>query len=117
VFHAFARNSADTLIGVGANRADQAWNQTYRALEHGTAKNACGQLRTLGFPPSLCACGDIFVQLQQERHDADYNPDHRVSRADALAAIALAESAINHLSESTRKDRTAFAVPLLLKRR
>jgi uncharacterized protein (UPF0332 family) len=117
LFHAFARNGADMLIGTGSNRADKAWSQTYRSLDHGAAKNACGQLRNLGFPQILCSCADAFVELQQARHDADYDPDYRVTRAEALAAIARAESAIAYLGASSRRDRKALAAQLLLRRR
>lgn len=117
LFHALARNAADSLVGVGQNRPNKAWAQAYRALEHGFARTACGQVRTLGFPAPLCACADAFLTLQQARHDADYDPDQRVTRADAMAAISLAEQAIRHLRRSSRKDRLAFAVQLLFKKR
>jgi uncharacterized protein (UPF0332 family) len=117
LFDELARDAANLLVGVGVARADKAWTQTYRALDHSAAKKACGQLRTLGFPPELCECGDMFVQLQQARHDADYDPDHRVSRAEALNAIQSAATAIQKLAASSRRDRKAFAVQLLLKRR
>ncbi|MBI1779272.1 MAG: hypothetical protein HYR63_28400 [Proteobacteria bacterium] len=116
VFHAMARDAADLLLGVGQDRPDKAWAQTYRALEHGFAKNACGQVRGLGFPPDICSCADAFVSLQQARHDADYDPSHRVTRAVALAAVAQAEQAIGCLRTAPRKDRKAFAVQLLLKK-
>ena len=35
LFHAMAKNAADLLVGVGSNRPDKAWTQTYRALQHG----------------------------------------------------------------------------------
>ena len=89
LFHAMARESADLLVGVGQNRADKAWAQVYRALEHGFAKKACGQVRALGFPPTICSCADAYVTLQEARHDADYDPIHRVLRADALAVIGI----------------------------
>jgi uncharacterized protein (UPF0332 family) len=117
LFHAIARDAADLLVGVGANRAEKACNQTYRSLEHGTARNACRQLRNTGFPLALCGCGDTFVQLQELRHAADYDPAYRTSRSDALAVVAAAEVAIAALKASGRRDRRAFAVQLLLKRR
>lgn len=117
LFHAMARNAADMLVGTGAARADKAWSQAYRALDHGLSKTACSQFRGLGFPPGLCSCGDAFVQLQQARHDADYDPNHKVNRAGALAMIALAEAAIAELAASTRRDRKALAVQLLFRRR
>lgn len=46
-----------------------------------------------------------FVLLQEARHDADYDPDVRVSRRDAQAAIAQAELAIAALAVSSPRDR------------
>jgi hypothetical protein len=117
LFHAFAKDAADLLVGTGTNRPNKAWKQTYRSLEHGFAKSAREQVRNLGFPITICSCADAFVRLQQDRHDADYDPDGRVLRADALAAISLAEQAIKDLRASTRRDRRALAVHLLLKKR
>ncbi|GLK70842.1 hypothetical protein KHC23_08750 [Ancylobacter dichloromethanicus] len=117
VFHAVARNNADLLIGTSADRPDKAWTQTYRALEHGSAKSACGQLRNLGFPPALCLVGDVFVTLQEARHKADYDPRHRVTRADALTAANEAAAALSALKAADRKDRKALAILLLLKKR
>jgi uncharacterized protein (UPF0332 family) len=117
LFHAFAKDASDMLVGVGANRPDKAWTHLYRSLQHGDAKNACKAVRNLGFPPEIVSCADAFVTLQQERHDADYDPDHRVLRADAIAAIELAEGAIKNLKSAPKKARKAFAVQLLHKRR
>ncbi len=55
--HAMARNAADMLIGVRPDHPNKAWTQVYRALEHGPAKNACKELRNLGFPAALGSCG------------------------------------------------------------
>lgn len=117
LFHAMAKNAADMLVGVGPNRPDKAWTQTYRALQHGDAKNACVHARKLGFPTTIVACADAFVALQETRHSVDYDPGHRVFRDDALRAIKLAEDAIRDLRATPRKDRGAFAVLLLLKKR
>jgi hypothetical protein len=117
VFLAMAKDAADVLVGVGADRPDKAWRHVHRALDHGAARAACAQLRSLNFPTSIRSCGDAFVELQQARHDADYDPAYRLSRSRALDAIALAERAIADLKASRRKDRKAFAVLLLLKRR
>lgn len=114
LYHAIARNAADLLVGAGADRA---WTQAYRALEHGFAKNACQQVRNLGFPPAIVACADVFVALQEARHNADYDPNHRVTRAEALDNIALAESAVRSLKSAPRKDRKAFAIQLILRKR
>ena len=117
LFHAMAKDAADMLVGVGPSRPDKAWTHAYRSLQHGDAKNACEGVRKLGFPAAIINCADVFVKLQQNRHDADYDPDCRVLRADAMAAIELAEYVIIGLRDAPKKDRKAFAVHLLLKRR
>lgn len=117
LFHAMAKDAADRLVGVGPNRPDKAWRHMYRALQHGEAKSACEAVRNLNFPNGLKSCADAFVALQQKRHDADYNPDSRVLRADALAAIQQAEDAITALRAAPMRDRRAFAVQILMKKR
>lgn len=117
LFHALAKDAADRLIGVGAARTDRAWVQTYRALDHGFAKNACRETRNLGFPANLVDCANEFVELQDARHRADYDPEARYSRAEALDWVARAEVAIAKLKASSNKDRKAFAVHILMRRR
>lgn len=118
LFHAIAGDAADLLVGRSSeHRSDEAWRQTYRALQHGFAKNACERVRTMDFPPEIRGCADAFVTLQEARHLADYDPVHRVARPDALAAISLAERAIAGLKGSAPRDRRAFAVQLLFPKR
>lgn len=117
LFHALAKDAADLLVGVGQARPEKAWQQTYRALQHGDAKTACGQARNLGFPQTIVNCASIFIDLQERRHSADYDPSTRLTRADALQGIALAERAVADLRATARKDRKAFAVLLLFRRR
>jgi uncharacterized protein (UPF0332 family) len=117
LFHAMAKDASDMLVGVGPDRPDKAWTHTYRALQHGDAKSACKEVRNLNFPDTIKSCADSFVTLQQKRHDADYDPDCRVLRADALEAIQEAEDAIRNLKTSPKRDRRAFAVQILMKKR
>jgi uncharacterized protein (UPF0332 family) len=117
LFHAMAKNAADMVAGTGANKAEKAWAQVYRAMDHGFAKNACKEVAKLGFPSAIVTCADEFVTLQEARHRADYDPVHRLTRAEALTLVARAEAAIKLLKAATLKDRRAFAVQLLLKKR
>src|SRR5262245_24760415 len=50
LFQAMAKDVADLFAGAGPNRPDKAWRHAYRALDHGTAKNACAEVRNLRFP-------------------------------------------------------------------
>jgi uncharacterized protein (UPF0332 family) len=117
LFHAFARNGADLLVGGGAGRSNEAWTRTYRALDHGFAKNACGEAANLTFPPEIVDCAKEFIELQEVRHKADYDPGARFTRAEALDWVSRAETAVERMRTAPRRDRKAFAVQLLLRKR
>ena len=117
LFHAFALDAANLLFGGAGKELEAAWAQTYRALDHGAAKKACAQVRAPEFPLPICAAAEVFVTLQQQRHDADYDPLKRFTRAEAVEIIDVAEATIASLKSCTPKDRVAFAVQILLKRR
>ena len=51
MFHTLAASAADLFIGAVRNPA---WHRTYRALEHGRARNGCRQAQTmLEFPAEI----------------------------------------------------------------
>jgi uncharacterized protein (UPF0332 family) len=117
LFHAMAKDVADMFVGVGTDRPDKAWSQTFRSLQHSDARIACDAIKKLNFAATIEVCAEAFVNLQKQRHDADYDPDVRYNRVDALYAIHVADDAIRNLMSSSKKDRRAFAVLLLLKKR
>ena len=117
LFHALAKDAADLLVGVGPNRPDKAWSHLYRSLQHGDAKAACEAARAMNFPAQIKDCASPFVELQRLRHDADYDPDQNYLRADAKEAIKDAEDAVAALKATPKRDRRAFAVQLLHKKR
>jgi hypothetical protein len=87
MFHTLAGCCADTPIGgSSAVRSKPAWNQVYRALDHGAAKAACENKTTMGkFPQSIQDFANNFVQMQIKRHDADYNPDCKLFKSAGAA--------------------------------
>lgn len=117
LFHALAKDAADLLVGVGPARVRRAWVHAYRALEHGFAKNACNEAKNLGFPAGIRVCADALIALQEARHKADYDPEARFTRAEAMDWVARAEAAVKALRGEPRADRRAFAIQLLLKKR
>ena len=117
LFNAVAQDAADVLVGTGTLRASRTWGQTYRAVEHGFAKNACREAPRHPFPPGIQVCADAFVRLQEIRHQADYDPEARFKRVDAINWVADAEAAIAGLRSAPRADRRAFAIHILLKKR
>jgi len=118
VFHALAKNVADTMIGAAkGNRSEQAWAQAYRGLQHGDARVACEAVRNLVFAQGIKDCAEAFVQLQTARHAADYDPLYRLTRGDALEAVRRAKDAIGALRSARSMDRRAFAVQVLVRKR
>ena len=97
IFHTLANSNANTLIGAAPNgsNAVAAWNRTYRALEHGTARNRFqNSSQMASFPNTVREFGDTFSRLQSERHTADYNPDSDFTVSGTLRTIDQARQAI-----------------------
>jgi uncharacterized protein (UPF0332 family) len=118
LFHAMAKNVADTMTGVvKSKRSEKAWAHAYRGLQHGDAKTACEGVRNLTFPQEIKDCADAFVELQIARHSADYDPLHRLTRGKAILTVQKAEDAVKKLRSVGAKDRRAFAVQVLIKKR
>ena len=115
MFHALAKECADTIAGPGRARSQAAWVQVYRALEHGIAKNACKQTRNKGLPPRIVQFAETFVTLQEERHAADYDPQSVYSRPAASAPVSNAAQAIADLGRAAQADRRAFVALVLLR--
>ena len=121
LFHALANCCADMLAGsTRASRSQRAWRQTYRALEHGLAKNQCVNQSVMSrFPLDIQGFGESFATMQGLRHVADYDPDPEdmYTRAGALQRIRESEQAIHGLEISSANDRRAFAIYVLLRLR
>lgn len=119
LFYLLAGNAANTLAGARPPpRNRQFWMQTYRAVEHRHAKNQClnqGVMRR--FPPEIRDLGDIFVIMQLQRHDADYNPDAAFRRSQVMRLIDDAERAIDGFDRVPAPERRAFALHILLRAR
>ena len=116
MFHALAQCCADTLVGASrASRNQQAWRQTYRALEHGHTRNQCANRPMLsGFPAHIRRFGDLFVYMQRLRHIADYDPDPETeedfTRDRALQLISETSRTITDFQSADAIDRRAFAL-------
>lgn len=115
VFHALARTCADELVGrQRAKRSNKAWVEVYRGLSHGPCKNSCKGAHKINFPPEIKNFADTFVQLQEAREQADYDPTYKLTLKGTLVHILLAEVAINSLKTVPSVDKTAFAAWVLI---
>mgnify|MGYP003115687661 CR=1 FL=1 len=119
LFHCLARSAADLLIGGGrAQKSKHAWRQAYRALEHGTAKNACGRDEILNkFPQPIEDFANHFRAMQLKRHAADYDPYAKFTKSEVQHDINTAEQAIKDYQLASKKDRSAFVAYVLFKSR
>ena len=118
MFHALAKQSADMLVGATrGNRSQRAWRQAYRSLEHGLAAAQCRRPIIRRFPNEIRRFGKTFVNNQQMRRDADYDPDASFTRLEALRIIDVADRAIWDFERSDALDRRAFAVYVMFRSR
>ena len=119
MFHTLCRIFADSLVGTaGTRRSSPAWNQAYRAIEHGHAKSQCKNQEVIAsFPETIRKFAENFVVLQELRHEADYDPAISFRRYEVLNAIDMAEGMINNLLNSNANDRKDFIVWIAMKKR
>ena len=116
LFHALAHCCADRLAGSG--RTESSWIQTYRALEHGHARNQCNDQSAMSaFPSEVQAFGRRFVFMQRQRQLADYSPNARYSRLWVMQAVGETEDTITAFESAPSTERRAFALHVLLRRR
>ena len=119
LFHALALCCAEQLAGsVRSSRRNPSWTQTYRALEHGHARNQCdNQASMRAFPAEVQNFGQRFVFMQGQRQQADYAPNATFSRDRVVQLIDESEDAITAFENTGSADRRAFAIHVLLRHR
>jgi hypothetical protein len=123
LFHHLIESATTELIG--ADRRQPSYGIVYRSFEHGDLRKACAQAqlptlskeleKAVGFPRfgvDIHECATFFVELQQARHEADYNPTAKSSLSDTRSAIAKAEGAIAALSRAPAQGRRLFLILL-----
>lgn len=117
MFHCLALTCADALAGkVKGRRNQEAWLRTYRALDHGYAKKRCAnQQRIRNFPGSIQKFAGHFINMQQLRIDADYNPLRDFALSEVVHKIDEAEDVINEFRKAPIDDLRAFAIHILFR--
>lgn len=114
LFHSMAASCADTLIGTNPNTRPQVlWEQTYRTLEHGRARERClGRMIGI-FPRNIQSFAAQFADMQYQRHDADYKPSVQFSQSEVLRFINESDIRIRAFENTAADNRRAFAVYVL----
>lgn len=118
-FHSLAKSCADTLIGdAGGESRYDAWRRTYRALDHGRAKQACrNQTELVRLPSDVRDFAQLFVETQEDRHGADYDPMWRRDKSAIEDRLAEVGHVIRRFGAVRAEDRRAFAAHVLFRRR
>lgn len=117
MFHALAGSNADCLVGTPHDPlTEHAWSRIYRGLNHNTARRNLLQDQGL-FSPPVRQFAAYFAQLQDLRHQADYNPNRAFNLPQTLEWIDRAESAIERFMETDVDERKVIAVQTLIARR
>jgi uncharacterized protein (UPF0332 family) len=94
VFHALAKKTAD-YVTRSAQRSTEEYQRVYRSLDHGTLKTVFSQ-RQMKESRRLSSIGATVVQLQAERHNADYLPPvaNVFSRDDVQRLLDMARQTV-----------------------
>ena len=76
IFHTLCRAYADTMAGpyISSQLGQELWNMAYRTLDHGPIRNKCNDAGSMSrFSPDIRRFAITLVNLQQRRHEADYD--------------------------------------------
>ena len=116
LFHALAATAANTLIGADRRGGiEPLWARTYRTLEHGYARSQCNSAEIGLFSPAIRDFAAKFVDMQSQRHDADYNPGRIFTRPQVMTLIDEVEEIIVEFENAPAWERRAFAVHALFR--
>ena len=118
MFHALPQNNADMLYGreTGQPRS-QGWTAIYRALTHTRARSKMAPRNMSDFPDVIADFAATFIDLQQLREDADYNPNAIFTYSGTAIAINRADNDIADFFGTNDDDRRALAARLLFDNR
>jgi uncharacterized protein (UPF0332 family) len=124
-FHFVLTALADEVVGV-TQRTGSRYALVYRSVDHRQLKDLCQDVRKQtppskyvayllagGFDQSIQIFAAAAVDLQERRHNADYNPQRRYTTFDAKLAIATARSAVQSFQRANLERRKAFLTLLL----
>ncbi|MBY6240992.1 hypothetical protein [Methylosinus sp. Sm6] len=134
VFHALTRLCAKELVA-GSPPGSQEYEIVYRALNHGSLKEAFNK-EPLRSNPALKEIGNRVIELQTARNLADYLPIGRFNRIRAAdekirgddgkmrppsiscrKLVQAARSTLKLIADLSSDDRRTLAVYLILKSR
>ncbi|QGM98030.1 hypothetical protein [Methylocystis parvus] len=117
LFNALAAMCADELVGW--SRPWEAFTPIYRSLEHTVARNLFNRARNQQFyGPEVASFAAVFLELQEAREEADYNPEpFRYRRGDVRRLVGDARIAIQTLRSLEPHTKLLLASHLMQRRK
>lgn len=117
VFHTLAASNAELIAGQPQTlMSSYAWERVYRRLDHGRAQNNLRGV-TNQLSPNGANFVQTFIDLQDLRQDADYNPNASITLSRTVNIIERAETAIKDLAQLNEEERRFIAAQSLFDRR
>ena len=117
LFHTLAASNAELIAGQPQSSiSSYAWERVYRRLDHGRAQNNLRAALNL-LSQGGANFARTFIKLQDQRQDADYNPNARITRSDTINIIAQADIAIREFAQLTQEEQRLLAAQSLFDRR
>lgn len=125
LFHVIGEEVTGALVGTSRDGATTSMrNGVQRGLEHGPLRRVAervGQNRslppdlgvaTVHFPPEIIESHEEAAEVQQERHDADYNRNRTFARNEVLVLLDRADSTLSGWKRVRRSREARFLVGL-----
>ena len=118
LFHGLAEITADRLIGATTiARESIVWARVYRDLSHSEAKKACRLAGQSNSSADLLLFASSFFDLQELRHQADYDPNARFSSSFVADRVDEADQALASLHRVSKSEQLNFITLALGMRR
>lgn len=90
--------------------------RTYRGLNHNQARAQLQQNRA-SFSANVQVFADLLRDLQNERHNADYNPQATFTVQTAATWLNKADIVIPNFLQASQSERAAVAIFTLVRTR
>ena len=117
VFHTLAASNAELIAGQPQSTISAyAWERVYRRLDHGRARNNLRAVLNLLSPPGAFFAR-TFIESQDLRQEADYDPNFSITRTRTRNIITQAETAIKDFARLTQEERRLLAAQSMFDRR
>ena len=116
LFHGLAECCADELFNRNM-RGQPGWVRIYRAVNHGRAQEACRNRETRSLPIEIRHFASLFVDLQDKRHQADYDPLAVFYKSEVERLILDTRAVLRGFETADRRERRSFAALVLFRPR